>query len=355
MKNLYNAPNKPLTLWLIIMCLAVICMIGIGGYTRLTHSGLSITQWQPVTGIVPPLSEELWEQEFHNYQQSPEYLKINSHISLAEFKSIFWVEFIHRLAGRITGILYLIPLIFFVINRTIRGKDILIYLGGFILLTGQGFAGWYMVKSGLVSAPHVSHFRLAIHLLLAVFLYALLFWQLLTTSWRGVRKLDVAIQTNKHHPSWRATENTNKWLNVSLILLFIQIIFGAFVAGLNAGLIYNSFPLMGDALIPHEINWTTLTIASFSDPVFIQFMHRMIAYIVMITILYSCYIGFKINNSLSKALICIICALVFQITAGIITLIYSVPLTIALLHQLGAVILLSTILWAKYLVVSKKN
>lgn len=342
MKDLSTKQNYYLTLWLRVMCAAIICMIFIGGLTRLTNSGLSITEWKPVTGILPPLTEASWISEFDKYKQTPEYIKVNNNMNLAEFKSIFWLEFIHRIAGRITGILYIIPLMYFLFNKTISSKKIYIYLIGFILLISQGIAGWYMVKSGLISAPCVSHFRLAIHLLLAIALYALLFWQLMEQSFF---KIPISIKIN--------LVPLNIWLNICLISLFVQITFGAFVAGLDAGLVYNQFPLMGDSIIPNEITFGTFGSNSFYDPVFVQFIHRILAYIVTIAILITCFIGFKIQNLLlSKALIYLIIALILQVMVGILTLIYLVPITLALLHQIGAVILLSTLLWTKYLAVN---
>ncbi len=342
MKDLSTKQNYYLTLWLRVMCAAIICMIFIGGLTRLTDSGLSITEWKPVTGILPPLTEASWISEFDKYKQTPEYIKVNNNMNLAEFKSIFWLEFIHRIAGRITGILYILPLMYFLYNKTISSAKIYIYLIGLILLISQGIAGWYMVKSGLISAPCVSHFRLAIHLLLAIALYALLFWQLIEQSFF---KIPIGIKTN--------LVPLNIWLNICLVLLFIQITFGAFVAGLDAGLVYNQFPLMGDSIIPNEITFGTFGSNSFYDPVFVQFIHRILAYIVTLAILITCFIGFKIQNLLlSKVLIYLIIALIFQVMLGIFTLIYLVPITLALLHQIGAVILLSTLLWAKYLAVN---
>ena len=342
MKDLNNKQNYYLTLWLRVMCAAIICMIFIGGLTRLTDSGLSITEWKPVTGIFPPLNEAAWISEFDKYKQTPEYIQINNNMNLAEFKSIFWLEFIHRIAGRITGILYIFPLIYFLFNKTINSKKIYIYLIGLILLISQGIAGWYMVKSGLISAPCVSHFRLAIHLLLAIALYALLFWQLMRESFY---KIPIDIKTN--------LVPLNIGLNICLILLFIQITFGAFVAGLDAGLVYNQFPLMGDSIIPNEITSGKFGLNSFYDPVFVQFIHRMLAYIVTIAILVTCLIGLKIQNLLlSKSLVYLIITLILQIMVGILTLIYLVPIILALLHQIGAVILLSTLLWVKYLAVN---
>lgn len=342
MKDLNNKQNYYLTLWLRVMCAAIICMIFIGGLTRLTDSGLSITEWKPVTGILPPLNEAAWISEFDKYKQTPEYIQINNNMNLAEFKSIFWLEFIHRIAGRITGILYIFPLIYFLFNKTINSKKIYIYLIGLILLISQGIAGWYMVKSGLISAPCVSHFRLAIHLLLAIALYGLLFWQLMRASFY---KIPIDIKTN--------LVPLNIGLNICLILLFIQITFGAFVAGLDAGLVYNQFPLMGDSIIPNEITSGKFGLNSFYDPVFVQFIHRMLAYIVTIAILVTCLIGLKIQNLLlSKSLVYLIITLILQIMVGILTLIYLVPIILALLHQIGAVILLSTLLWVKYLAVN---
>lgn len=342
MKDLSTKQNYYLTLWLRVMCAAIICMIFIGGLTRLTDSGLSITEWKPVTGILPPLTEASWISEFDKYKRSPEYIKVNSSMNLAEFKSIFWLEFIHRIAGRITGILYLLPLMYFLYNKTISSKKIYTYLIGLILLISQGIAGWYMVKSGLISAPCVSHFRLAIHLLLAIALYALLFWQLMEQSFF---KISIGAKT--------ILMPISSWLNICLILLFIQITFGAFVAGLDAGLVYNQFPLMGDSITPNEITFGTFGSNSFYDPVFVQFIHRILAYIVTIAILITCFIGFKIKNLLlSKVLIYLIIALVLQVILGILTLIYVVPITLALLHQIGAVLLLSILLWAKYLAVN---
>ena len=342
MKDLNNKQNYYLTLWLRVMCAAIICMIFIGGLTRLTDSGLSITEWKPVTGIFPPLNEAAWISEFDKYKQTPEYIQINNNMNLAEFKSIFWLEFIHRIAGRISGILYIFPLIYFLFNKTINSKKIYIYLIGLILLISQGIAGWYMVKSGLISAPCVSHFRLAIHLLLAIALYALLFWQLMRASFY---KIPIDIKTN--------LVPLNIGLNICLILLFIQITFGAFVAGLDAGLVYNQFPLMGDSIIPNEITSGKFGLNSFYDPVFVQFIHRMLAYIVTIAILVTCLIGLKIQNLLlSKSLVYLIITLILQIMVGILTLIYLVPIILALLHQIGAVILLSTLLWVKYLAVN---
>lgn len=363
-----------MTLWLKTLCFLIITMIFIGGYTRLTDSGLSITEWKPVTGILPPLNDFTWEEEFAKYKQTPEYIQINNGMSLQEFKSIFWVEFVHRIVGRITALAYLLPFIYFLIKGYIRGRDIFTYSAGLVLLLGQGVAGWYMVKSGLAKDPNVSHFRLALHLGLAVLLYSLLFWRLVvyrqgnSSLPGGAKPYDVIARD--HLGAWQSQEIRRYYskpaeiaassltprnddpfitlLNLSLLLLFFQMIFGAFVAGLDAGLVYNQFPLMGDSLIPHEVSSNNLSLKSLSDPVFVQFMHRMIAYILAVAILVTCFFGFKVGDKLlSKILIYLLLALILQIGLGIITLIEAVPVTIALLHQLGAVLLLSLLLCAK--------
>lgn len=336
-----NTKDKTISTWLTIVCLAIVFMIFIGGLTRLTDSGLSITEWKPISGILPPLSEESWVEEFNKYKLSPEYIKINKGMEIDQFKSIFWIEFIHRIAGRITGMIFFLPFLYFFFTK-LKRAEIVIYSSASILLIAQGFAGWYMVKSGLMSDPHVSHFRLAMHLLLAIALYTILFWQLL-----------------KNFVSTIAIEQTNKlniWLNISLILLFLQIILGAFVAGLDAGLVYNSFPLMGETVVPHELTLNSITLSSFSDPVFVQFMHRVFGTLLLITVFLSYYAGYKIKNlQLLKVLSYLLIAIIFQVTTGIITLIYMVPITTALIHQIGAVILLSILLWAKYLIKPAKK
>ena len=208
-----SSRNRFVSIWLLAMCTAVIFMIFIGGLTRLTDSGLSITEWNPVSGILPPFNSEAWEAEFGKYKQSPEYIKYNSGMSLTEFKSIYLLEFYHRIAGRVTSLLYLIPLIFFIAARKISRKDAGAYIFALILLAGQGVMGWYMVKSGLISDPHVSHFRLAAHLMLAVFLYIILFWQLIKNLFDPILL-----------PSSISVAHQKFWCFASIVLLLIQMV-----------------------------------------------------------------------------------------------------------------------------------
>lgn len=334
----HNKKQYLVSMWLTLMCFLVITMVFIGGYTRLTDSGLSITEWKPVTGVVPPLSNNAWQNEFEKYQKSPEYIKINSGMNISEFKFIYLIEFIHRLAGRVTGLTYLLGLLFFITKDYIKLKESGIYFFGLVLFMAQGVMGWYMVKSGLVSNPHVSHFRLAAHLMLAVFLYMIIFYQLLKQSNNFIL---ISFKTN--------IKSVISWGRFAIIILLLQIMFGAFVAGLNAGLIYNNFPMMGDAFIPQECFEIKLNLF-FSNPATVQFIHRIMAYILFIVI---CIFSFKTINLgnviLSRAVRYLILALVFQISLGIITLIYNVPLSFALLHQFGAILLLSAIMRVYYL------
>ncbi|MCC8417548.1 MAG: COX15/CtaA family protein [Rickettsia endosymbiont of Bryobia graminum] len=324
--------------WLIVCCFMVIFMIFIGGLTRLTDAGLSIVEWKPVSGIIPPLNHQQWQDEFTKYQQFPEYQQRNINMTLSEFKFIFWLEFIHRLAGRITGLLYLLPLLYFLINKQIDNKSIPVYLTILILFAAQGFMGWYMVKSGLDLQPYVSHFRLACHLILAVIIYSLLFYQLLNNNGEI---LLVSQGTN--------LSKQKIFCITSIIIIYIQIFLGGLVAGLDAGQIYNNFPFMGNNFIPQEV-MSGLTFTSFSDPVVIQFIHRIGAYIVCLSLIFLSISLIKTSHPrLKQVVYSIIFVLILQMLAGIITLLYQVPIFMALVHQIFAIILLSTIVWCYFL------
>ncbi|MGI8892455.1 MAG: COX15/CtaA family protein, partial [Bacteroidia bacterium] len=230
--------RKIIVTWLLTGCFLIFVMVLVGGVTRLTGSGLSITEWNVLMGAVPPLNEHEWQITFAKYQQTPQYLKENYHFTLAEFKSIFWWEYIHRLLGRFIGIVFLIPFIFFLVKKWLP-KPLILKLTLIFFLGGlQGFIGWYMVQSGLIDNPSVSHFRLALHLVTAFLTFGFTLWVALDIIYPGVRINASA-------------------LKVPLIfsaLVLLQIIYGAFVAGLKAGFIYTTFPLMGDYLIPPGLN-----------------------------------------------------------------------------------------------------
>jgi cytochrome c oxidase assembly protein subunit 15 len=323
-------------------------MISIGGLTRLTNSGLSITEWNPISGILPPLSDHNWEIEFDKYKKSPEYITYNFNITLPEFKSIYLVEFIHRIAGRITGLVYILPLILFVIIGRIRNALLATHSIVTFLFMMQGFVGWYMVKSGLANSPHVSHYRLAMHLFLAIIMYCILFWQLMKNSF------DILLI-----PTTQKNTTAKSWLIFSIAILFIQIILGAFTAGLSAGLVYNTFPYMGEFFVPDEVYhsfYDSFVGTKFlNEPVFVQFLHRNTAYILTIVVTLTCIYIYKVGSTkLNKCAFYILVSLGIQVVSGIITLIYSVPIATALIHQFGAVLLLSALLWALFLIMSVK-
>jgi cytochrome c oxidase assembly protein subunit 15 len=345
MNQLYNGRNTAISIWLGFMCLAVIIMIFIGGLTRLTESGLSITEWNPISGIIPPTDDSSWNIEFDKYKQSPEYIKRNVGMDLEEFKSIYLLEFIHRIAGRVISLLYILPLMIFLIIGSLRVRDAGIYIIALVLLAMQGVMGWYMVKSGLVSNPYISHYRLAAHLMFAVFLYIIMFWQFMKNSF------DIMLVSSKTKLS-----RVSFWCFMSIILLLIQIMLGAFVAGLDAGLVYNSFPLMGESFIPYELSETRITLDSWSDPVFVQFAHRIAAYILFVVIcIFSVQALRFCNKKLSRVIIYVFLTLILQISLGIVTLTHNVLVPFALLHQFGAMLLLSCLLWACFLIKSSRG
>ena len=313
--------KKIISTWLIVNIILILSMIALGGYTRLTDSGLSISYWKPVSGIFPPASELEWVKEFESYKSTPEYQKINYGISIEKFKSIFWVEFLHRILGRIIGLVFLLPLIFFSYKKYISLKCFRHLSVIFALILFQGFIGWYMVKSGLVDNPHVSHFRLAIHLVTACIIFI----------------MNIFVWYNINYISKSSSKDSKKFLYFLLILNFIQIIYGAFVAGLDGGLIYNSFPLMDGKLIPQLGN-------IFTDITTIQFIHRYLAKIIFVMSL-----GYILcSKKISKLFYIYFALLVLQLVLGIITLVNSVPIIPAIVHQINAVVLLSILSLALY-------
>jgi cytochrome c oxidase assembly protein subunit 15 len=298
-------------------------MIVVGGATRLTDSGLSMVEWKPITGVIPPLNQADWQKEFKKYTTSPEYNKINQGINLSEFKYIYLWEFGHRLLGRVTGLIFIFPLIYFwykgCFSRYHKSKLLVTLLLGCL----QGFFGWYMVKSGLVDNPHVSQYRLALHLSTAIIVVLMIEWLF----------LKICFADKKFH----------RFLNRNLLFLFIwiflQIISGAFVAGLDAGLVYNSFPLMEGRLIPNGL-WqiSPFYLNFFENITMVQFLHRISAISLFFYNVYLLY-RFK-NNSILKLLKPMLLLLILQIIIGIITLLNQVPLFWGLVHQINAVLII---------------
>ena len=262
-----NEINHKVSQWLLLMFIIISFMIVVGGLTRLTDSGLSITQWQLFSGFLPPLTQNDWVYYFDLYKKIPEFYLQNYAMTLQEFKVIFWWEWAHRFLGRLIGIAYLIPLIYFSFKLNFK-KLIPLYLI-FFLICFQGFIGWYMVSSGLVDRVDVSHFRLAVHLLIAFIILSLIFYNFL--NFNNVKK---------------PLNNLNRFIPiVFLLLIYLQITFGAFVSGMDAGKIYNSWPLMGSSFFPDDSNISEiLTLSSLSDRSIVQFIHRNLAYLIFFLI-----------------------------------------------------------------------
>lgn len=324
--------NKKVIYWLLTGCFLIFIMIVVGGITRLTHSGLSISSYKLISGIIPPLNEAEWIAEFEHYQQFPEYQKLHYHFDLEDFKDIYFWEYIHRVLGRLLGIVFIVPFLYFLIKKqltksTIQKSLILLALGAF-----QGFLGWYMVKSGLVDRPSVSHYRLAMHLTTAFITFAYTFWVALDL-WYPVKK---AIHTN--------IRTLIRW---GYALLLIQIIWGAFVAGLDAGLLHNQWPLMNEGKLIHE------TVYSEQVPLWrnfvegrsgVQFVHRYLAYIVVAMIFVIWYKARKLDLTVvqKNGINMLVVLVLVQFTLGVFTLLLQVPVVLGVLHQVVAFFLLAS-------------
>ena len=325
--------NNQLSLWLITMFWIIAIMIVVGGLTRLTDSGLSITEWQLFSGILPPLNNNDWIKYFNLYKKIPEYELQNYNMTLQEFKIIFWWEWGHRFLGRVIGISFLIPLVYFSFKIEFY-KLLNLYLI-FFLICFQGFIGWYMVSSGLVDRVDVSHFRLSIHLLIAFLILSLIFWNYLKTKVinNNTRRISVFLPL------------------IFLILVFIQIVVGAFVSGMDAGKIYNSWPLMGNTYFPNDNDLKDLfKLSAFSDPSLVQFMHRNLAYLIMF---FYFFIFYKIYKNkiydLYKSINILGIFIILQIILGIYTVIYGAQLYIAAMHQLSSIFLVSSCIYFFYI------
>lgn len=324
--------TKYIRLWLITMIILIVSIVGVGGLTRLTDSGLSITAWELFSGIFPPFNIEKWNFYFDEYKKIPEYKILNFNMTLEEFKVIFYWEWGHRILARIIGLMSIIPLIIIFLrfkkNLFFEKKYYLVFL----LVCFQGFIGWFMVSSGLVENTNVSHYRLASHLSIAFLILSLVFWFLL-------QNLEIKKNTQKINFFF---------LSVFLFFLIIQIILGAFLAGLDGGLIYNTWPDMNGQFIPSDIDKTDLIkISSSNDPTVIQFYHRFIAYIIilfLVTLNYFHYTkGIDFNNITVLNI-----AVAIQIILGIITLVTGVEIKYASIHQLGSILVLLSFLFIYY-------
>lgn len=325
--------NKPVIIWLLSGCFLLFIMVMVGGITRLTNSGLSMTDWHLVTDTFPPLSEAKWVEAFENYKMFPEYQKINIHndFTISDYKFIYFWEWFHRFIGRIIGLVFIIPFIYFLIKKkldieTIKKCIILLAMGAF-----QGFLGWFMVKSGLIDNPDVSHFRLALHLTFAFITFAYTLWVALDLIYPEKNEV---IQSLKSIAQF------------ALVALIIQIIYGGFVAGLNAGLIHNHWPMMSDGQFIHDsvfIEQDSLFKNLVEGKSGVQFVHRTFAYIVVALLVFLVYKSKKFNvNSLQKKGLNTLLLFVFiQFILGILTLLLHVPMWLGLTHQLMAFLLLT--------------
>ena len=324
--------QKHIRRWLILMFTLIVLIIAVGGLTRLTDSGLSITEWELFKGILPPLTSEKWNFYFNEYKEIPEFKSINYNMTLEEFKVIFYWEYIHRLIARLIGLFALIPLIIISLKYKRKLISDYKYLSIFLLICVQGTVGWYMVTSGLVNNTDVSHYRLALHLSIALIILSINFWFILETYKISSFKIKF----------------NNYFLNIFLILIILQIILGAFLAGLDGGLIYNSWPDMNGSFIPNDINYSDLFFySSLDDPSVIQFYHRLTAYLLFIFLIILNYNSFKAKTDF-KAIIILNFAIFIQIVLGVLTLITGVKITYASLHQLGSVFVLTSFLYIKY-------
>lgn len=320
--------NTAVMKWLFTFACVVAFLVVFGGFVRLTRSGLSIVEWNPISGTVPPIGQQAWEDEFFKYQQTPEYIKINSTMILEEYQYIFYVEWIHRFVARLAGLVYAIPVFYFLFRKTIPFKEFGIYVLMGLLFISQAIMGWVMVSSGLVDRPSVSHFSLTIHLLLALALFGLSFWTALGHKY--------GFSDSSKKARWSLP---SKLAVAFLCLLTIQTSYGGFTAGLKAGHVSDTWPLMLGRLIPQNLftSWVNL----FETPQTIVFIHRWFGWLVLIAIPVIYYFAKKQNypQDIQKGLLWLTAIVALQIVLGILTILSYVNIIIALVHQSNALIL----------------
>ncbi len=327
--------------WLFACCALLFCMVVVGGVTRLTRSGLSIVEWQPIIGAIPPLNQAQWEETFDKYKKTPEYQQVNHAMSLDEFKGIFWWEYFHRLLGRLIGLVFLLPFLYFLVRKKVRGPLAWKLAGIFVLGGLQGGMGWYMVMSGLVDDPRVSHFRLTAHLGLAFIIFAAMWWVALDLV--GPR-----IHANAALPRMGPLRR----LSAALVaLIFVMVLSGGLVAGIRAGYAYNTFPLMNGHVVPPEIFMIEPWYQNFFyNMATVQFDHRLIAWVLAFLVPWFWIRSLRqpLNPGARLACHAFLAALAVQIALGISTLLLAVPVGLGAAHQGGAVVLFATALWAAH-------
>lgn len=335
-----GAARRRIAVWLLVCCALVLIMVVVGGVTRLTRSGLSIVEWQPIAGTLPPLNAEAWETTFAKYRETPEYLKVNQGMTLDEFKGIFWWEYIHRLLGRTIGLAFLLPLLWFALRRQIERSLLPRLIGIFCLGGVQGAIGWWMVKSGLVDTPRVSHVRLAVHLGTAFLIFSAMFW--------------TALDLLAHERSARPSPERSTLARWSLVLcawIFVMVLSGALVAGTRAGYAYNTFPLMDGHWVPPGLAelspwWDNL----FHNLTTVQFNHRTIAWSLFFLVPLFWWRSRRIElpPAARRPINLLLGMLAVQIALGICTLLLQVPVALGAAHQGGALVLLALALWSAH-------
>ena len=320
---MYKSENFQISLWLVSLMSIILLMIIVGGLTRLTESGLSMVDWRLFMGTIPPLSHGDWLKVFEDYKQYPEYQIKNINMTLSEFKYIFWWEYGHRVLGRLIGIIFIIPFIYFALKKYFSNEELYSY--SFLLFLGgaQGIIGWWMVKSGLDVNPYVSHLRLAVHLIIAQIILSLI-------AYLFLKRLDIGIY--KNHFSSHKT-----FFIFFNIIIFFTVIYGAFMAGLDAGKSFNTWPKMGDNYIPENLIFIEDRLFGFFDnSVFMHFFHRALAYLSFLTILYMCFKHFKgIENKYQKIHFLIVLFLVLiQLFIGVFVVLSNVQVSLGSIHQI---------------------
>ncbi|WP_027138881.1 COX15/CtaA family protein [Gaetbulibacter saemankumensis] len=327
--------NNAVIYWLLTGCFMIFIMVVVGGITRLTDSGLSISNYKLITGTVPPIGDAEWQEAFELYKQYPEYQKLHSHFTLEDFKSIYFWEWLHRVIGRSIGLVFIIPFLYFLIKKRLTKKTIkkclvLLSLGAF-----QGFLGWYMVKSGLVDMPDVSHFRLAAHLTTAFLTFAATLWVALDLKFPDIKP---------------ANKPMKKFIIAGYIVLIIQIVYGAFVAGLKAGLLHNHWPMMNEGKFLHfsALTYEPFYLNLIENPSGIQFIHRTLAYLVVIFtyVIWRKSKSFSLTPEQKLGINALVSLVLLQFILGVFTILLQVPLWLGVAHQIGAFFLLTAMTFA---------
>ncbi len=333
--NQNQIPKDPYVIrWLTVCAILIFAMVILGGATRLTGSGLSMVNWHPINGSIPPMSEQAWEEEFNHYKKSPEFIKKNSHMNVDDFKGIFYFEYSHRMLGRLIGLVFFFPFLYFLLTKRIKKPEIPKYLLMLVLGGFQGLLGWYMVKSGLVNNPNVSQYRLTAHLMSAIVIYVFILWTIL-----GLKNTHPFVP--KAHSAFK---NMRTWAYSLTALIFVTFSSGGFVAGLKAGLIFNTFPKMGEFWIPPGLfSFSPFYMNFFENLVTVQFNHRILAMTTAILVfvywIKSQSVDFKRCTLLTFNWL--VAAVALQVFLGIATLLNGVPIILGSLHQAGALVLMT--------------